>query len=173
MRDKKEYLKEYYIKNKDRIKAQAKAYYERTKADRRDIKLAGGAAYRDRNRELLREKSKDYAANNKDKVRAKQTAYRLTNPDKCRYWCRNRQAKKSLRTPEWLSPDQLWVIAEAYELAALRTTISGSAWHVDHIVPLNGRMVSGLHVPWNLQVILGSENVRKSNSFAEENYAYT
>jgi hypothetical protein len=52
---------------------------------------------------------------------------------------------------------------QAYELAQLRTNIFGFPWHVDHTIPLRGRIVSGLHVPTNLQVIPGAENSRKGN----------
>jgi hypothetical protein len=41
----------------------------------------------------------------------------------------------------------------------------GFPWHVDHIIPLQGEMVSGLHVPNNIQVIPWIDNVRKANSF--------
>ena len=38
-------------------------------------------------------------------------------------------------------------------------------WHVDHIIPLQGKNVSGLHVFSNLRVIPGEENVKKSNKY--------
>jgi hypothetical protein len=63
--------------------------------------------------------------------------------------------------------DDLWVIEEIYHLAALRTQMFGFQWHVDHIVPLQGETVSGLHVPKNLRVIPWLENVKKGNKYLE------
>lgn len=76
-----------------------------------------------------------------------------------------RRSIKTQRTPEWLTVDDIWIINQAYELAALRTKMFGFKWHVDHIVPLKGNLVSGLHVPWNLQVIPAHENISKHNKF--------
>jgi 5-methylcytosine-specific restriction endonuclease McrA len=94
---------------------------------------------------------------------AEKAAWAKRNSGRVLAWCRQRQLAKFQRTPVWLSEDDLWVIEQAYELAALRTRTFGFSWHVDHILPLRGKKVSGLHVPANLQVISGSENSRKGN----------
>jgi hypothetical protein len=76
-----------------------------------------------------------------------------------------RKAAKLCRTPSWLSDFDLLKIKCLYQVAAMRTKESGQAWQVDHIVPLQGKTVSGLHVPWNLQVIPALDNLKKNNKF--------
>lgn len=96
--------------------------------------------------------------------------YRDSNKQRYNYWCQLRKISLMQRTPAWLTKDDLWMIEQAYELASLRTKMLGFQWHVDHVIPLRGKQVSGLHVPTNLQVIPWIENQRKNNKF-EVNYA--
>ena len=62
-----------------------------------------------------------------------------------------------------LSDDYRKQIAEVYKQSRRLTDESGIQHHVDHIVPLNGIDVCGLHVPWNLQILTAAENLAKSN----------
>lgn len=123
--------------------------------------LAKDTAYQIRERERvsafwaanpdIRKKSgQTYADKNKAKLIANASKYR---------------ASKGKRTPGWLTADDFWLIEEAHVLAALRTSLFGFPWHVDHVVPLHGKLVSGLHVPHNLQVIPAWDNRSKSNRF--------
>jgi hypothetical protein len=78
-----------------------------------------------------------------------------------------RRLAKLQRTPAWLTDIDFERINNEYRVAALLTKVTGSPWHVDHIVPLQGKMVSGLHVPSNLRVLPATENIRKSNNYQE------
>lgn len=71
---------------------------------------------------------------------------------------RNRQA-----TPKWLTKEHKQQIADTYELMRDCRAVTGEDYHVDHIVPLRGENICGLHVPWNLQVLPGYVNITKSN----------
>jgi hypothetical protein len=98
-------------------------------------------------------------------MQAAKKLYKQKNPGKVRADTVKRRATKIQRTPVWLTQDDHWMVEQAYELAALRAKLFGFSWHVDHIIPLQGKLVSGLHTPYNLQVIPGTENVRKANKF--------
>lgn len=101
-------------------------------------------------REVLRERERKYWSKNQAKRRAKKAKYR---------------AAKINRMPAWLTENDKWMIKEAHDLAILRTELFGFQWEVDHIIPLRGKTVSGLHVPTNLQVIPKLINARKNNKF--------
>lgn len=124
----------------------AKAWRDANK-DKQDAAIK---AWREQNPNKLKAAYKDWAQRNKGKVNAK--------------WMQ-RDAEKKNRTPAWLTADEHWMIEQAYDIAAKRKQVFGFDWHVDHIVPLQGKKVSGLHVPWNLQVIPALHNWQKSNLF--------
>lgn len=76
-----------------------------------------------------------------------------------------RRAARIERTPPWADLDAMRAIyAEAQRL----TAETGTPHHVDHVIPLQGKLVSGLHVPSNLQILTGSENSKKRNRFEIE-----
>lgn len=54
-----------------------------------------------------------------------------------------------------------------YNRARKLTRITGIRHEIDHVIPLNGEKISGLHVPQNLQILTQAENVAKSNMYAE------
>jgi hypothetical protein len=121
------------------------------------------------NRELIRKYEKEYRKAPKFKKYAKEYFSKHQQENKAYWNAKNskHRAAKLQRTPEWLTDDHLWMIEEAYELSQLRSQVTGVDHHVDHIVPLQGKDVSGLHVPWNLQVIPWYDNLSKSNRLGE------
>ena len=82
------------------------------------------------------------------------------NPGKANAVTANRRSKKRNATPAWANE---FFIGEAYDLAALRTKMTGFKWNVDHIVPLISKLVCGLHTHDNLQVIPAYINQSKGN----------
>lgn len=71
-------------------------------------------------------------------------------------------ADKMQRTPAWAGLKKTEMV---YEEAYLMSAFMAEPWHVDHVIPLRGKLVSGLHVHTNLQILTGLENMKKRNMF--------
>jgi hypothetical protein len=110
-------------------------------------------------------------------------AYTLANREKqnalSKVWYENNKARalqkvlrrrtaKTKATPDWLSEGDKKNITAIYEMSCRITKCLGIKHHVDHIVPLRGNGVCGLHVPWNLAAIPASLNIRKYNKLPED-----
>ena len=146
----------------------------------RDARLSKMAQYRLNNRESILVGKKRYYEKNIDKCKAKQKLWATKNHNKInnnyKKWYNNNkhkalaqtriaQARKRKAIPKWITKDDKWLIEQAYTLSALRTKMFGFKWHVDHIIPLSNKLVCGLHVIQNLQVIPATENLSKYNKF--------
>lgn len=77
------------------------------------------------------------------------------------------EARLQRSTPGWLTSEDWSYMNALYDHAVFLTKQTGIKHQVDHIIPLNGKMVTGLHVPANLQILTQAENVAKSNRYAE------
>lgn len=170
--------RELYQENRDAVLAYMKvqgAVYRAANPEKRSQnskkwKLANAdrvleleRARRAANPEQSRSNSRNHYYRHRERELLRQKAWRMANKGLVNAFTAQRKADLLQRTPVWLTTDDLWLMAQAYELAALRTKLFGFAWHVDHNYPLRGARVSGLHVPSNLRVIPGVENLRKGN----------
>jgi hypothetical protein len=95
--------------------------------------------------------------------KAKQRLWSKTNRGTANALSKRYKLKKRNATPAWLSEFDLLAMKCKYQVAAMLNKHGVEAWHVDHIVPIRGKDVCGLHVPWNLQVIPAKDNLAKSN----------
>jgi hypothetical protein len=98
--------------------------------------------------EYRRQVANKYARNNPAKIRAGKLRYLYA---------------LKIATPKWLTKAHWNEMNGLYKEARERTEKAGIEMHVDHIIPICGKKVSGLHVPWNLQIIPASANISKSN----------
>ena len=110
-----------------------------------------------------RERNKRWAEENREQRLAKKKENYSLNKFAYTSYVRQRQAQKLLAFPPWLTEEHKKEIKNFYWLAKDLELVSGQKYHVDHIVPLQGDNVCGLHVPWNLQVLPADINLSKGN----------
>jgi hypothetical protein len=139
-----EYFREWRAKNKEKIKRNQKKYYED-------------------NKERLKEGFRDYYKNNRETIRQRGKKHYEDNKALYLMYSRTRKATIKKRTPPWLSDEQFSEIKDVYLNCKSISESTEILHHVDHIVPLCGKNVCGLHVPWNLQILKAEDNLGKSN----------
>lgn len=143
-------LSEYYMrKGKARSECKSCTLSQNKSSVSKEAKLKAQAAYREKNRDTINAKNSEYKKNNRHIANAQWMKY---------------HAAKLNATPSWLTEHHYEQIKSIYAHAKECEMLTGDKYHVDHIVPLQGENVSGLHVPWNLQVLPADINITKSNS---------
>lgn len=128
--------------------------------------------------ECLRMQSRAATAKDPEKSRLRVRSYYVKNRSKemqrVALWIKSNRAHNSAHAaewrafkrkgaPSWLTPEQRREMVDAYAYAKAWSQVTGVSHDVDHIVPLRGKEVCGLHVPWNLRIIPAAENRKKSN----------
>lgn len=147
-------------------KARGKEYYQK----HRDQVLDRTKAYGKENRHVTRKASRKHYCENRERNIQRKLDWCKNNPEKAAATAAEYRARKSKATPTWLSEEHRKQILQIYAHAKECEMLTGDKYHVDHIVPLKGKNVSGLHVPWNLQVLPADINIKKSNSYGEETF---
>jgi len=181
----------YHHANKEKLNARGRTYHSENK----EVLNKKTREYREKNLETSRAKCRAWAATNKSRrkeylksnkekllpaIIKYQTEYYQANresllqarrdyaqkyPEKVLAQSAKRKAARAQRTPKWLTKEDFAVIESFYAKAKAMSKKTGDEYHVDHIIPLRGKKVSGLHVPSNLQILLGTENISKFNKF--------
>lgn len=122
--------------------------------------------HRIENSERIAEANRQKRAENPDHYRSMEKKWRARNRAKVKAKKMRRIAALERATPTWLTDEHWDQMNTTYEERDRISAETGVQHHVDHIVPLRGENVCGLHVPWNLRVIPAEHNARKGNKWS-------
>ena len=129
-----------------------------------DLQRNHAAEYQ-KNKEVRKGQALKHYYANHDQNKKQQLNRQKLRPEIASASAAKRRAVKLQRTPAWLTDFDRLKIKCLYSVAAMLTRENKESWHVDHVIPLQGNLVSGLHVPSNMRVLRGKENISKHNNF--------
>jgi len=153
--------KKYKKENHEMLKEKGRINYW----NNHEEMLKYGAIYREENREKERLRGKKYHNENKEIANAACRNWLKNNPDKSAYSSRRRRKLLERATPPWYEKD---LIKQLYLKRNELSETWGMELHVDHIIPLQGKNVSGLHCWDNLQLLEKSLNLSKGYKFEDD-----
>ena len=134
--------------------------YRRNWSARRAAVRAARLANLDAEQAKSRARNSAYRAKDPEKARASMRKSYRKNIERLRTYYRELAARRRTAVVEWADRN---AISEIYRRAAQMTRETGVEHEVDHIVPIKGRNVCGLHCEANLQILTALENRRKHN----------
>lgn len=153
--------KEYNERNKDKIKETRHKNYLKNK--QKIIKKC--EEWKQKNLLKVKLYKKQHYLDNLEHNKELRRKWREKNKAKKRSSHALRRAIKKSATPFWLTKEHYTQIDDIFKKAKEIEELSNIKYSVDHIIPLQNKLVCGLHVPWNLQIITSSENSSKRNKF--------
>lgn len=161
-------VSEYYKKNKDGSKLFSeckKCFCERSakwQAANKERKAATNKKWEQKNWQRVLKNKREWRKKKPEVHKAIKKRWCAKNKDKTAAEASKKRASRLQRTPSWAD---LKEIQAFYTAAQWMTELTGEQWHVDHIVPLRGKLVSGLHVENNLQLLKAHDNLTKLNKW--------
>lgn len=172
-----EYQRQYRIANKVALSQKRRDKWATRSEEQRASEIERGRQRHWKDRDAQLERSKNYYRRNQTKVLARHAVYgqsnralmtqrmaawRRANPEKAKS-AKAAYYSRMKRVPPWAN---IGLMLDIYRYAKIMRSF-GIDCHVDHIVPLRGRTVSGLHTDANLTVLLARDNMVKSAKLLE------
>ena len=160
---KKQRAAEWYQKNREEVIERVRAnYYKDVDASRQRAR-----DYAETHKEEAKSRIKKWSQENPERKRQNDKAWVAANKDRAHSLKAKYRAARRQACPPWVDDEHMARIHEIYRLRREISDRTGVVHEVDHIVPLQGKIVCGLHVWWNLRVIPREENNRRPRIWSD------
>jgi hypothetical protein len=157
--------REYYLKNKERLLEKNKAWAAANVESVRAAKKLWVSRLPEETKEVYNARTRARYHQQKQWNVERKKVYKSQHKHLTNANASKRRAALLQRIPVWQTEFDELKIKCIYSVAAMLSRVNNEPWTVDHIIPLQGKIVSGLHVPSNLQVMRARENEAKRNKY--------